>query len=287
MEHFVQIPVDFNKIEDKARLNMIYTYALIRNQIKGKAIGKIYKASITIDSLSKEVGVSKQTIINYIKKLVDNKLILSIDKVQGTGEHKYNSYNLPYLSTYGIVLPTLLYAQDLSSQDKGLLILLKLNCQFGTNVLEYNSVTSLAKQLRVSKNTLGGKLKEYNSKGYLGLHKGWLNLAQTYFPLYLKEEPLNLAYKYIYDFCIKKDCIPPYKDFNDKTETDKSLDMIFNTVGYIDKDGIAHLEQDALETLMEQRLKNLPDKITFEYLKVALLGMKPNKIDKPNNNIIL
>lgn len=269
MEKYIQIPMVFNNMSDKARLKMIYVYALIRNQIKDKSLTAI----IPQDKLAVMTGVCVSTIEKYIKKLVDKELITSIIKVPIKDGYYYNKYQLPYIKEYGIVKPELLECDTIESLEKGLLILLKLNCQFGSNVLEYNSITSLSKQLRISRNTLGCMINNLAEKGFIGLHNGWLNLSQQYFPLYILHKDINIAYKGIYDFCIIHDCIPPFKDYNDKTGTDNMLKMIFDCCqGYKGKEGY-----EAVVTKLKDRCTNLPDKINFAYLKKALLNVDTEK----------
>lgn len=275
MEKYIQIPTMFNSNTDKCRLRMLYVYALIRNEIKDSSLTAI----IPQEKLSIMSGVSTTTINNYIDRLRQEGYIENTIKVPVKEGYYYNKYKMPYLKEYGIIKPDLLESDLIEAVDKGLLILIKLNCQYGTNVLEYTSINSLAKQLKVSRNTLKDTLQKLCDKGFLGLHNGWLNLSQKYFPLYVKPKDINIAYKGIYDYCIINDCIPPYKDYNDKSGTDSMLKMIFDCCqGYKGLEGY-----EAVLAKLKDRCKNLPYKINFAYLKKALLNVdtQPKQELKP------
>lgn len=265
MENYIQLPMNLTDIEERTRLNLMLFYALLRSYIKDSTL----TAAISQEKLATITGCSVDSIQRYTDTLHKLGYIADIRRIPINGGYYYNEYKFPYLKEYGIVLPSLIYSSNLQSSDKGLLILLKLNCHYGTNVLEFSSISALAKQLNIRRQTLEEKLKKLVEHKYIAIRKGWLNLAQKYFPLYLKDTELNKAYKGIYDYCILNNCIPPYKVYDKRYKTDKDLKMLYDSSqGYKNLTGA-----NALLQKIYDKCPNLPDKITFAYLKKALLNV--------------
>lgn len=269
MEHFVQIPTNFLDFKKSTKLKLVYTYALIRSQIKTKAVNNIYKSCISEKELAQYLGTTERTIINYIKTLSSEGFIIQIDKVSNTGTYKHNCYKLPFLYKYSFFNSSLLYATDLDATLKGLLIYLKLNCFNGTNIIEYSSISELANKLGLNRNKLGNYIKQLSDLNYLTLQTGWLYLNQDFFPLYIDNNLENKAYKFIYDFCIERGCIPPYKSVTNKTKVEIELLKLLETSFYVEKDNKLY-GYEALTRLLDSRIKNLPNKVNFEYFLVAL-----------------
>lgn len=277
MENYIQLPMNLTDIDEKTRLNLMYLYALLRSHIKDSTL----TAAISQEKLAGQTGCSVDTIQRYIDTLHKLDFITDIRKIPINGGYYYNEYKFPFLKEYGIVLPSLLTASNLQSSDKGLLILLKLNCQCGTNIIEFNSISALAKQLNIRRQTLNEKLKKLAEYKYIAIRKGWLNLAQKYFPLYLKDTEFNKAYKGIYDYCILNNCIPPFKVYDKRFKTDKDLRLLFDTSqGYKNLSG-----SNALLQKIYDKCPNLPDRITFDYLKKALLNL--DKVEKTEFETII
>lgn len=274
--------MEIKEIDSKDRLNLFCFYAILRSFIRDKNL----KASISEERLAKLTGLSIRTIQRYVDKLVELQYIKEVRKIPIEGGYYYNEYCFPYLETYGIVNPDLLYRTDISCSLKGLLILLKLNCFYGTNVLEFESISSLANKLGVSRKNLKAQLTELESKKYLKLRGDWLNLSQRFFPLYLKETEYKRAYKEIYDYCILNNCIPPYKKYNKFAKDDTELVSLLESCRVYKKGDIVYKGVQALTQKLYDRCPTLPNKINFEYLKSALTDtVKTTK--ELNNNIIL
>lgn len=136
MSTFIQIPNRINQLTKRSKLEEIFTYAAIRNQIKDSS----YKAIMLKIQLAELIGVNERTIYNHIVTLEKSGLILDITKKHGTGEYAHNVYQLDYLKEeYFIMNPDLITEQDISPKLKGLLMLIKSNCVKGTNYLPFNS----------------------------------------------------------------------------------------------------------------------------------------------------
>ena len=136
MSTFIQIPNRINQLTKRSKLEEIFTYAAIRNQIKDSS----YKAIMLKIQLAELIGVNERTIYNYTDTLEKSGLILDITKKHGTGEYAHNVYQLDYLKEeYFIMNPSLITEQSISAKLKGLLMLIKANCIKGTNYLQFNS----------------------------------------------------------------------------------------------------------------------------------------------------
>ena len=87
MSMFIQMPQTLTNLKTKSNFSEIYTYFLIRSQIKDNS----YTASIAETELADKIGVSNLTIKRYIKDLkpyFDN-----VTKSKATGDHYYNVYH--------------------------------------------------------------------------------------------------------------------------------------------------------------------------------------------------
>ena len=136
MSTFIQIPNRINQLTKRSKLEEIFTYAAIRNQIKDSS----YKAIMLKNQLAELIGVNERTIYNYTDTLEKSGLILDITKQHGIGEYSHNVYQLDYLEEeYFIMNPSLIIEESISPKLKGLLMLIKSNCIKGTNYLQFNS----------------------------------------------------------------------------------------------------------------------------------------------------
>ena len=136
MSTFIQIPNKINQLPKRSKLEEIFTYAAIRSQIKNES----YKAIMLKDELAELIGVNVRTIYNHVDILEKSGLILDITKQHGTGEYSHNVYQFDYLKDeYFIMNPDLIHEESISAKLKGLLMLIKANCNKGTNYLQFNS----------------------------------------------------------------------------------------------------------------------------------------------------
>lgn len=136
MSTFIQIPNRINQLTNNSKLNEIYTYAVIRSQIKNGE----RQAAFPQNQLAELIGVDERSIRNYIDTLEKSGLIMNTTKKHGYGEYAHNVYQFDYLSKeYFIMNPSLITEQSISPKLKGLLMLIKANCIKGTNYLQFNS----------------------------------------------------------------------------------------------------------------------------------------------------
>lgn len=211
MSTFIQIPNRINQLTKKSKLEEIFTYAVIRSQIKDNSC----KAIILQNQLAELMNVTDRCIRNYTDTLEKSGLIKYTTKKHGKGEYAHNVYQFDELTKeYFIMEPSLITEQSISPKLKGLLMLIKANCIKGTNYLHFNSQQHLSIILGIGKNTLPKHLRELESKGFIRYIGRTLHVPQEYFKLFLNDNIHNLLYKTIYDYCLMQDVVPPYKDID-------------------------------------------------------------------------
>lgn len=267
MSTFIQIPNKINQLTKKSKLYEIITYATIRSQIKDSS----YTAAYPEKQLSEELGVNERTIRNYIANLEDANLF-TITKRSGTGEYAHNVYKFDYLSEYFAIEPEFITNREVDPKLKGLMLLIKTHCAKGTNYLQFNSQEQLSKLLHIGKNQISTYLKELESKGMIRYIADTLHLPCKYFKLSITEGIYQKTYEIIYQYCLSKDCVPPFKDVDT------------NDLGAI----IAHYpEPDDLLQALRTRCSKLPQNVSFAYLTEALLNKRIETKVKPKYEFIL
>ena len=261
MSTFIQMPQTLTNLKTKSNFLEIYTYFLIRSQIKDSS----YIASIAETELADKIGVSDRTIIKYIKDLepyFDN-----VTKTKTIGDHYYNVYHFTYLSKdYSIVLPSLIEDNELTPEQKGILIKIKMMCEKGTNFIKYDSKSELVKIIGIGKNQINGKLQPLIDKGYLKYIGKSLHINPIHFPLSLKidnsaDALRNYIYETIYAYCFIKDVCPPLRD-------KESLSWLMAEYGEIDN----RLKEDLVK-----RFPTLPKDVSLDYF---VKGMRNKKIER-------
>lgn len=250
MSTFIQMPQTLTDLKTKSNFLEIYTYFLVRSLITNNS----YTASITATELAAKIGVSDLTIKRYIKDLkpyFDN-----ITKSKTTGDHYYNVYHFTYLSKdYSIVLPSLIEDSELTAEQKGILLKIKMECEKGTNFIKYISKSELVKILGIGKNQINRKLQPLLDKGYISYVGNSLQLSQKYFPLSLEAiEITNYVYKVIYDFCLHQKVCPPLREA-------KALNYIAGKYPELD---------DELVKTLQERCAKLPREVSLDYFVYVL-----------------
>ena len=134
MSTFIQIPSNLINLTSRSKFIEIYSYLLIRSQIKDNS----YKASITEKELAQLTNTSDRTIRNYLDNL--KPFFEYVTLYKGNGKYPYNVYQFTKLEKdFSIVLPELITDSELTAEEKGILIKIKLQCCKGTNYIRYNS----------------------------------------------------------------------------------------------------------------------------------------------------
>lgn len=289
MENFIQIPMEFKEFDVNKRLNVICLYAMMRSYIKDNSC----KVTISQEKLSRRFNVSVDTIQRYIEKLYEAGYIKDINKIPTNNGYFYNVYTFKKYDKFGIVLSSIFNAPDLTTEDIGLLILLKINCNYGTNIIEFNSMTDLAKKIGLSRNIIKEKIDRLNNK-YLQVRGKWLNLSQKFFPLYLKlsspkfdrDIEMKKAYIDIYNYCVINNVIPPYKKCSGYRNIDLDLEYIYeNSQGYNNLIGAAALRAKLYDRI-DLTNKDI-ERITFDYIKAAFATLKKENKEQPDKQIII
>lgn len=281
MSNFIQIPNSITtKLTKRSKHEEAFVYATIRNQIKIDSLHASYPQSTLVDlfiqddeAISDEERLYKErTINNYVAELKKSGLLKVTARKQGESEYPYNVYKFEELTKdYFMLLPPLLYDNNISPKLKGLLLFIKANCWSGTNYLLFNGMTTdLAEKLGVGKNQIKGYLEELNSKGYIRFIGKSIHIINENFPLFYINDIDNMTYQIIYDYCLEHDSIPPVKNV-DGIGKDKALSLI---VAKFTND------YDSLRNVLEERCKKLPEHPSLEYFCQVLRNKKPTKEDK-------
>ena len=250
MSTFIQMPLSLNQLKTKSNFLEIYTYFLIRSLIADNS----YTVSIVETDLADKTGVSDRTIVKYIKDLepyFDN-----VTKSKTTGDHYYNVYHFTYLSKdYSIVLPSLIEDSELTTEQKGILLKIKMECEKGTNFIKYIYKSELVKILGIGKNQINRKLQPLLDKGYISYVGNSLQLSQKHFPLSLNNtEITNYVYKVIYDFCLWQKVCPPLRDT-------QALSYIAGKYPELD---------DELVKVLQERCSKLSGEVSLDYFVYVL-----------------
>ena len=276
MSNYIQIPNSITELSKKSKHEEALVYAAIRSQIKDSTL----KASYSEEALAEVLNVTERTINNYVAELINVGLLNKPEKKLGeSSNYPYNVYSFEELENdYFVILPPFLNDINISAKLKGLLLFIKANCWKGTNYILFNGMTTdLAENLRVGKNQIKGYLEELNSKGYIRFIGKSVHIINENFPLFLKYDMDNMAYRTIYDYCLEHDRIPPSKDV-DRKGKDENLCWI---VGKFADD------TDRLHNTLIERCKNLPEHPSLEYFCQVLLNKIPIKDNKTCPQILI
>lgn len=266
MSTYIQIPERLKEIPGKDRYNMIMVYTTLRNKI----VSSDRKVAYTEEHLAEEMKIPVNTIKNYIPKLKQIPDLLTITPTWGGGEYTHNVYTFPYLKRdYTVVNPTLLTDTKIDNTKKAVLILMKLNCWKGTNFIpHYGHQSDLAKLLGVGKNQIGKHLKTLEQAGFISFIGDSLIINRDYFPLFIKDSDWNSTYSIIYDYCIEKGVLPPYK--GSKSACSRTYLLIYErAISYCLKHKID------LRKLLEKHCPELPTEVSMEYFAKALFNIDP------------
>ena len=154
MSTYIQIPNSITQLTKRCKHEEALVYAIIRNEIKDKSL----KASIPEKQIADIVNMSERTVNSYVSDLKESGLLIVAERKQGGSEYPYNVYQFNQLKEdYFVILPPILFDNNISPKLKGLLLFIKANCWSGTNFLRYNGkTTDLADTLRVGKNDIKG-----------------------------------------------------------------------------------------------------------------------------------
>ena len=268
MSDYIRIPNSILKLTERCKHEEALVYAIIRSQIKDNSL----KASIPQEQIAAIINMTERTVSSYVSDLKVSGLLKVAERKQGESGHPHNVYQFDELKKdYFMILPPLLYDNNISPKLKGLLLFIKANCWSGTNFLLFNGMTTdLAEKLGVGKNQIKGYLEELNSKGYIRFIGKSIHIINENFPLFYINDMDNMTYQTIYDYCLEHDSIPPIKNVDSKGK-DKALRLI---VGKFTND------YESLRNVLEERCQKLPEHPSLEYFCQVLVNRKPTKEDK-------
>lgn len=257
MSNFILIPKAIQQINKKCKLKEIYAYGLIRSQITDGS----YTASLSQEDLAKMAGWSKSSVVNYIKDLVALGLITEGDSRKcKDGDHRYNVYQFPKLeSDYSIYDPAFFSDPTLSSEQKGLIMLLKTHCFPGSNHLPYPSNIKASELVGIGYESLTKKVDQLIAMGQAKRVGDTLILLNSNLRHALDMRiSTNWAYSVIYNYCVRKDVVPPTKSKTAK------MDLGLIAAKYQD--------HESLSQALETRFQMLPPRVNISYFAQGLVG---------------
>lgn len=275
MSSYIQIPNSITtKLTKRSKQEEALVYAIIRNEIKDKSL----KASITEEQIAEIINMTERTVNSYVSKLKKVELFEVAEQKQGKSDFRYNVYQFDYLKEdYFTILPQLFEDKNISPKLKGLLLFIKANCLKGTNYLTFDKKEELHKLLHVGENQLLADFKELQTKGYIRFIGNSLHIINENFPLFLDQDPDNITYKIVYDFCLEHDRVPPIKNVDMKRK-DENLSWIVCEY---------QNDYDRLRNTLDERCKTLPADLSLEYFCQVLCNKKPTRKDRAYKPVIL
>lgn len=272
MSTFTKMPSNLIQLKTKSNFLEVYTYFLIKDQFKDSSL----TASISEEELAKEVGVTNVTISKYIKDLTPYFKEITKKKNEKQ-EHYYNVYHFTQLKKdFSIVLHTLKDDTELTPEQKGILIKIKLVCENGTNFIKYGSKKELAKNIGIGINQINSKLQPLIDKGYLKYIGKSLHLNPIHFPLSLNidnstDGTTNYIYAIIYQFCLNNEVCPPLRD-------SKALSYLIAKYPNVDS---------SLKNDLVKKCSNLPKEVSLDYFIKALENKKVERKEPLEWNFII
>lgn len=259
MSKFIQVPIEIiSKLTSRCKHKEAFVYTAIRSQIKDGT----RNASYPMADLAKLCKVDERTIYNYIDRLMSVGLfsLSNNKKKQLKGDHRYNVYLFPYIKDNCMLIdPSFIDDESFTTEEKGVMLFIKANCDKGTNHFHFKSMAELKAKIGVGKNST--VIKDLESRGYVRIIDKAIIITWDAFPLYLNGNPENYIYHLIYKYCLYKGVVPPIKE-------EKAL--FYLKTKY--PDGYTNLKEDLL-----CKCKNLPNEISLNYFCKALLNMMPEK----------
>ena len=272
MSTFTKMPSSLIQLKTKSNFLEVYTYFLIKDQFKDNSL----TTSISEEELAKEVGVTNVTISKYIKDLTPYFKEITKKKNEKQ-EHYYNVYHFTQLKKdFSIVLHTLKDDTELTPEEKGILIKIKLVCENGTNFIKYGSKKELAKNIGIGINQINSKLQPLIDKGYLKYIGKSLHLNPIHFPLSLNidnstDGTTNYIYAIIYQFCLNNEVCPPLRD-------SKALSYLIAKYPNVDS---------SLKNDLVKKCSNLPKEVSLDYFIKALENKKVERKEPLEWNFII
>ena len=256
MSTYIRIP---NRIAQllttRDKLTLIVVYAYIRSQIKDAS----NTASITEEELAERCQTCLKSAWNHIQSLIDVGLITIVKKQQGEAQYPYNVYKVEYPEEdFAMIKPELLTDPNLSTEQKGLLILLKIHCHAGTNHINDTSERQVHKILKIDRYKIGQIVKQLDALGHIKIIGRTLIITDKNILLYQKEDPCDEAYMIIYKFCLLKGVVPPIK--GERKSFFENMSTICENFW----------TKEMLAKALIERFRSLPSKVTVSYFCEAL-----------------
>jgi len=273
MSNYIRIPNRaIQSLKTRNKLTLIVVYAYIRSQIKDST----NTASISEQELAEKCGVCLRSVGNYIQELKKEGLITVIDKKQGKSEYPYNVYRVEFPEEdFSMIKPELLTDSSLTTEQKGLLILLKSHCHEGTNHMNYPSANKIAPLLNIGRIKLGDMIKELLTTGHLLQIQQFLIIIDPNILMFLNPTSDNLAYETIYAFCLLNGAVPPIR--GDRRTYTNNIYRILES----------YPTPPLLSKALQERFINIPPNVSLGYFCEGLCNKHYSKEKKTKHEFIL
>lgn len=263
---YIKLPIKLLELNNQFK--ELYTYYLIKSKIHDSSNA----VCISETRLMQDIGVCHATMMKYIKELkpyfssVTKKI--PEDCIYYCNVYHFNQITRDYITALG----TLRDNTELSPEQKGILLKVKMMCLKDTNFLKYSSRAELIEMLCIPKNKVHNVLKELEDKGYICFIGNSLHVSPIFFPLSIYgDETVNHIYKVIYNYCLIKRVCPPIKD-------NEALDILKKKFPNTD---------DTLLNTLTQRCASLPKSVSLDYFVKAIEDKKITKDVKTDYGFIL
>lgn len=258
MKPYIKLPLKLQEINEKSKFKQIYTYFLIKCRIYDDSL----TASVLQGKLMQEVCVSSKTMQTYIQNLKPYFSCITKEYIDKC-DHYCNKYHFTNITRYYIAVnKDLKDDTNLTPEQKGILIKIKMMCIKNTNYIKYDSKTELKEILDISKNRVHSILEDLEKKGYICFIGKSLHLTQKYFPLSLDDMDIeNYIYKVIYNYCLVNKVCPPLRD-------NKALNYLITKFPNID---------DSFAEILAKKCPTLPADISLDYFVKALTDNNINR----------
>lgn len=256
MSNYIRIPNKaVQNLTTRDKLTLIVVYAFIRSQIKDAS----NKASITEEELKERCHICLKSAWNHIQTLKKVGLIKIVEKKKGESQFPYNVYLVEFPEDdFTMINPDLLTDPNLSTEQKGLLILLKTHCHEGTNHMDYPSHNQVHDILKINRDKLSKMISLLQDMKQVKIIGKSLIITNENILMVYDANCFDVAYLIIYRYCWLKGVVPPIKG-------DRS--SFTNNIGRIIE---LYPTKQMLAKALLTRCKNLPSNVSLSYFCEAL-----------------
>lgn len=186
----------YRKITEKiaGRLNLKEAYLFYCLALKSDF--NIYQSHIKQESLAEFYGVKKTDNVKKGLYKLQSCGLIQINKTDEKGQYgKFNRCHYQLYTEHYVLITDRLYSENISSELKGFLILLKCKCLNGTNTSKF-SQNQLAKELNLSTGSVSKYMKLAMDNGYINKDEKGIHLLREDIFLLTVETPNTFLHEH-------------------------------------------------------------------------------------------